>query len=148
MTIAENLPGFLRHQGFWDGEYRYVDARGRIVDRHHSTVEVRFPRKGDWDYVQKNRWVWPDGRSQHAELPGTYRDGKVHFDNDILTGVAWQGAPDILLLTWTRHEDPGVSLFEMIVINEYDDRRCRTWHWLEDGVCIRRTLIDEIKVGP
>lgn len=148
MTIQKDLPGFLRHEGFWDGEYRHVDSVGKIVDRHHSTIEVRFPRQGPWDYIQKNRWVWPDGRSHFSELPGKYRKGRVHFDNDILRGAAWRGADNIVLLNWVRHDTPEVELFEIIVINDDDDRRSRTWQWMEAGVCVRRTLIDEIRVGP
>ncbi len=148
MSLRKDLPGFLRHEGFWDGEYLHVDGRGRIVDRHHSTIEVRFPKRGPWDYVQKNRWVWPDGRSQATEIPGRYRKGRVQFDNEVIRGEAWQAGDDIVLLNWVRHDSPGLELHEMIVINASDDRRARTWQWTEGGVCVRRTLIDEIKVGP
>jgi len=48
-----------------------------------------------------------------------------------------------MMLHWTRNEEPGMYLYEMIQINDADDRRSRVWQWFRDGALIQRTLIDE-----
>jgi uncharacterized DUF497 family protein len=50
-------------------------------------------------------------------------------------------------LTWQRHDTPDAYLYELIVINQTNDQRSRTWHWFRDGVIYQRTLIEESKIS-
>jgi hypothetical protein len=51
------------------------------------------------------------------------------------------------VLTWQRHDTPDAYLYELIVINQTNDQRSRTWHWFRDGVIYQRTLIEESKIS-
>jgi hypothetical protein len=42
--------------------------------------------------------------------------------------------------------DPANSLYELIYISPCGNHRARTWHWMETGELVKRTLIKEPRV--
>jgi hypothetical protein len=149
MGIREGMPLLVRHEGEWEGEYVYVDAAGNVVDRHRSRLSCRFPPSGD--YLQINRYTWPDGRTEEHEFPGRYDGyGRMTFDTDRIRGTTWALDENTLYLTWVyKSSDPRVDqrLFELIVLSDDGRHRSRVWQWLEHGICVKRTLINETKVA-
>ncbi|XVO22848.1 MAG: DUF3598 domain-containing protein [Betaproteobacteria bacterium] len=145
--IKQSMPALLRHNGIWEGIYHLVDAEGKTLDRHHSCIEVRFPESGSYHYTQKNYFWWGDGRDTHGEYPGVCRDGVLYWDNELIRGKAWSVDELSTVLTWQRHDTPDAYLYELIVINQTNDQRSRTWHWFRDGVIYQRTLIEESKIS-
>jgi hypothetical protein len=144
--IYQSMPHLLRHNGVWEGSYRIVDRQGQLLDEHRSRIEVRFPEGGPVHYTQNNHFLWADGRESRAEYPAICRDGVLLWDNALIRGSAWTVDPRSTVLQWQRHDSPGADLYELIVINERNDRRSRTWHWFRDGEVYQRTLIDEWRV--
>jgi hypothetical protein len=145
--IFQTMPHLLRHDGVWEGSYRVVDLDGRPLDEHRSRIEVRFPLSGPAHYTQSNLFTWSDGRQTRGEYPGTCVGGVLVWDNPLIRGSAWCVDPRSTVLRWQRHDNPGAELYELIVINENNDRRSRTWHWFRDGAVYQRTLIDEQRVA-
>jgi hypothetical protein len=45
-----------------------------------------------------------------------------------------------------RKDEPGISLYEMIQVDEAIQNRARTWQWFRYGKYYQRTLIDERRV--
>ena len=149
--IKQALPGLARHEGVWEGWYRYFDAQGVKVDEHRSRLVCRFPDTGPFPYHQTNHYTWEDGRSEIRDFPASYRDGRVWFDTDQIVGWAAEVAQDSegrsIMLHWQRKDEPGLYLYEMIQISDCGRYRCRTWQWIRDGRIHMRTLIDEEKVS-
>ena len=145
--IALEMPLLARHVGEWDGTYVWVDEGGAVVDRHRAQLTCAFPDDGPYDYLQVNRYTWDDGRAERIEFPATYRDGRLHFDTDRISGSAWEVDDRTICLTWTRKDDPGGFFYEMIQLDDAGENRARVWQWFEGGVCRRRTLIDERRIG-
>lgn len=147
MGIRAGMPLLARHEGEWRGVYTHVDATGTVVDRHESHLTCAFPSDGTADYHQTNRYTWPDGRQEIHEFPGHYDGyGRMHFDTERIKGVTWALDENVMYLTWRyKSADPSVDqrLFEIIVLSDDGTQRSRTWQWLEHGVCVRRTLINE-----
>ena len=86
------------------------------------------------------------GRELRGEYPGVCRNGVLYWDNELIRGQAWAVDELSLVFTWRRHDTPDAYLYEIIVINESNDHRSRTWHWFRDGAIYQRTLIDEVRV--
>lgn len=145
--VFTTMPHLTRHNGIWEGIYHLVDQDGKTLDRHHSRIEVRFPDGGPYHYTQKNHFWWDDGREVRGEYPGVCRDGVLYWDNELIEGKAWSVDRLSTVLTWRRHDTPDAYLYEIIVINETNNQRSRTWHWFRDGAVFQRTLIDEHRVG-
>jgi hypothetical protein len=146
--LRQQMPALLRHEGVWHGTYRLIDRGDRLLDTHRSEIEVRFPESGPYHYVQRNRFVWPDGRERRAEHPGVCRDGALHWDTQEIVGQAWQVDTNSIVLHWRRHDAPDALLYELIVLAPDSHHRSRTWHWLRGGELFQRTLIDELRVVP
>ncbi|MGI5287872.1 hypothetical protein ACQEVF_31660 [Nonomuraea polychroma] len=145
MGLRADMPLLARHEGEWAGEYRHLGRDGTLLDRHRVQMNCRIV--GDAAYHQVNRYTWDDGRTEVHEFPGTYLgDGRCGFDTERLKGVFWEVDDSTIYLTWQYKGKP-LRLFEMIVLSEDGRSRSRVWQWLEDGVCVRRTLIDERRVG-
>jgi hypothetical protein len=145
------MPLLARHEGVWDGWYRHYDARGEKVDEHRSRLVCRFPEDGPYPYHQTNHYTWDDGRTEQRDFPATYADGRVWFDNELISG--WAAEVDLdqfnrtVMLYWQRKGEPGLVLYEMIQLSDCGQYRSRTWQWLRDGKMHLRTLIDEHKVS-
>ncbi len=151
MGIREDMPLLARHEGVWEGVYRYYDAAGNKTDEHLSRLVCRFPETGEYPYHQTNHYTWPDGKTEERDFPATYANGRIWWDNDLIKG--WAGSLDLddlkrtTVLYWQRQTDPSTYLYEMIQISDCGKFRGRTWHWIKDGKIIQRTLIDEQKVS-
>jgi len=146
--IAEAMPLLAENGGVWEGIYRHYDAAtGALTDEHLSRLICRIIPGEPHDYHQTNYYYWRDGRTDIRDFPATYRDGRIWFDNDLITGWAAKMLPDDFnrsqCLNWTRKGEPGVYLYEMIQNSDDRKYRSRTWQWFRDGKCFQRTLIDE-----
>ena len=124
-----------------------VDADGTLIDQHASRVECVFPADGEFAYLQRNRFEWPDGRVQTAEFGGALRDGRVFWDTERFYGYGWATDGDVLLLRLTRRDEPETTFTEIIALEDGQNRRFRTWHWFQNGVPVRRTLCDEQRMA-
>lgn len=154
-TAAEmraEMPILARHEGVWEGVYRYYDAvTGQLTEQHKSRLFCRFRDDGSATYHQTNHYYWADGKVEVREFPAEYRDGRVWWDNEHIKGWAGTMLPDdhnrSTCLNWVRQGEPDLYLYEMIQISDCSNFRCRTWHWIKAGRCFQRTLIDEHKVS-
>lgn len=150
MGIREGMPLLAKHEGEWKGVYTHVDADGNITDQHKSHLSCVFPDDGSADYHQTNRYTWEDGRKEEYSFPGTYDGyGRMLFDTERLSGITWGLDENTVYLTWTYKavdEEVDQKLFEIILLSDDGKHRSRVWQWLEQGVCVRRTLINEQKV--
>jgi hypothetical protein len=147
MSIKQEMPLLARHEGEWHGTYTFVDREGNIIDQHRSVVHNTFPAEGSHPYFQTNDYAWDDGREEHLEFPATYADRKIFFRTDRMDGFAWEVDDHCIVLTWHYIADPTVTLYELIYLDNTGTNRTRTWHWLKDGVCFQRTLINEKRIA-
>lgn len=146
-SLAEIMPGMLRHEGLWEGVYTHIDAGGALLDQHRAGVKCVFPKDGPYAYVQYNHFTWEDGRELRAELPGVLRDGKLWWDTDTFKGCAWETDFGLIMLNLERKDDPGANFYEIIALGDDGAHRARTWHWFKDGKLYKRTLCDEKRVA-
>lgn len=148
MGIREDMPLLARHEGVWDGVYRYYDAAGRQVDEHRSRLLCRLPDDGEHPYHQTNFYMWDDGRTETRDFPARYHDGRVWWDNELIKGWAAEEPLDdkrrTIVLHWERQGDPDLYLYEMIQLADDGQSRCRTWHWIRAGRLETRTCIEEV----
>ena len=149
--IRERMPLLARHEGVWDGWYRYYDAEGNKTDEHRSRLVCRFPDTGAVDYDQTNHYSWADGRTDVRPFPALLAGDRIAFQSDLIDGWAADVALDnhhrTTMLNWVRKNEPGVYLYEMIQISDCGNFRSRVWHWFRDGRLFQRTLIDEQRVS-
>lgn len=150
MGIKEDMPILARHEGVWDGTYTYFNAANEKVDEHRSRLFCRFPDTGPHLYHQSNYYTWADGRTDFRDFPAEYRDKRVWWDNDLIKGWAAELDLDFMkrsvVLHWERTGDPSLYLYEMIQIADDGLNRCRTWHWIRNGLLETRTAIQETLV--
>lgn len=147
MSIKDEMPLLARHAGRWKGTYTLVDTDGNVLDRHASLLTCSFPEEGEHEYFQTNHYTWDDGREELLRFPATYRDGHIYFDTERINGHAWEVDEHCIVLTWRYVQAEGnQTLYELIHLDDSGTHRTRTWHWLRDGVCFQRTLIEEQKV--
>lgn len=147
MGIAEDMPLLARHEGVWDGTYTYYNAAGEQVDEHRSRLLCRLIGDGEYPYHQTNHYTWADGRKDIRDFPATYADGRIWWDNELIKGWAAEVALDdkkrTMMLYWQRQGDPSLYLYEMIQLSDDGQSRCRTWHWIRNGLLETRTAIQE-----
>lgn len=146
--LRRDMPLLARNEGVWEGWYRYYSAEsGKLIDQHRSRLICRFREEGEFPYHQTNHYFWEDGRTEERDFPASYADGRIWWDNDLITGWAAAMKPDDFnrstCLNWTRKGEPDLYLYEMIQISDCGKFRSRTWHWYKAGRCFQRTLIDE-----
>lgn len=146
VDLREEMPVLARHEGKWKGEYVDVGADGEPLDRFEAHLSCQFPDEGTYDYHQVNRYTWPDGTEEVHEFPAVYEDGEIWFDTERIKGHAWEADHRTVMLTWRRKDLPGIYFYEMIQINEENNRRSRTWHWFEEDELVKRTLIEEHRI--
>jgi hypothetical protein len=149
--IRTEMPLLARHEGVWEGHYRYYDEMGNKIDEHRSRLICRFPSGGEFDYHQTNHYTWADGRTESREFPAKYQNKRILWDNDLIIGWAQEVGFDdnqrTIMLHWERKGEPGTYLYEMINTSDDGKSRSRVWQWIENGKVKMRTLIDEIKVS-
>ncbi|MEM7728975.1 MAG: hypothetical protein AAF311_06825 [Pseudomonadota bacterium] len=113
-----------------------------MIESHDSRVTCEFPSEGPFAYIQHNRFIYDDGRVETARLDGTFRDGRLWWDTPTFAGSAWETHDGLIVLHLDRRDMPGVVFWE-IILPPVNGRRSRTWHFVRDGVLIRRTLCEE-----
>lgn len=139
------MPAMRAHEGLWEGRYIHLDADAKEIDRHASRVVCEFPDDGPFAYIQHNRFTHDDGRVDTARLDGTFRGGRLWWDEPTFSGSAWETQDGLILLHLDRKDLPGVKFWE-IILPPVNHVRSRTWHFVKDGVLIRRTLCEERRV--
>lgn len=144
------MPLLARHEGVWEGHYRYFDGDGALVDEHASRLICRFPVDGPYPYHQTSIYRWADGRAETRDFPAIWRDGRLFWGNAATSGWAVEVNEDphrrTLMLYWARQDTPNAWLYELIQISDCGRYRSRVGQWIEDGRVKLRTLIDEQKV--
>ena len=145
--IRSGMPVLVRHEGEWRGEYVLLAPDSSVLDRHESHLTCMFPESGEFDYFQRNIYTWSDGRVETNEFPAVFRDGRIWWDTERIAGSAWEIDDRTIMLTWTRKDMPGSYLYEMIQINEQNNKRARTWHWFGEDQLVNRTCIVEQRVA-
>lgn len=141
------MPAMRAHEGVWEGRYIHLDAQGCEIERHDSHVKCEFPDTGPYAYLQHNRFTHSDGRIETATLEGTFRDGRLWWDEPTFAGSAWQTKDGLILLHLDRKDLPGVTFWE-IILPPVNNLRSRTWHFVKEGALIRRTLCEEKRTSP
>lgn len=150
-ALRRDMPLLARHEGVWEGWYRYYDPRGDKMDEHRSRLYCRFPDAGPYPYHQTNHYLWADGRREIRDFPAAVKNGRIFWDNELITGWAADVPLDdfkrTTMLNWVRKGEPDTYLYEMIQISDDAAVRHRVWHWYKKGRLIQRTLIDETRVA-
>jgi hypothetical protein len=146
VELRKEMPLLARHEGQWIGVYTTVDAEGRIIDQHKSHLTCEFSNDAQFPYKQTNRYTWDDGRTEEHFFPASYANKKIWFENERISGAAWEVEGDTVLLTWKRNDISNSKLVEMIQLSSDGLRRSRTWHWFVNDALVKRTLIEETKV--
>ncbi|MFK7956512.1 MAG: DUF3598 family protein [Lysobacterales bacterium] len=148
MALKDSMPVLIRHEGVWEGFYRYLDIHGKPVGEHKSRLLCRFPTEDT--YHQTNNYFWEDGRTEVRDFPTRIENGKLIFYTEI-TGWAAEVPLDehnrTVMLHWTRNDDSSLYLYEMIQISDCGTYRSRVWQWFRNGQLEQRTLIDERRVS-
>lgn len=151
VDLRKAMPTLARHEGVWEGHYRYFDAEGNKIDEHHSRLVCRFMDDEEVPYHQTNYYTWEDGRNETRDFPAKYSDGRLWWDNDLIRGWAADVPLDdhsrTTMLHWRRKDEPDMYLYEMIQLSDCGNFRTRVWQWIKDGKTVQRTLIDEERVS-
>jgi len=148
MSLREDMPLLARHEGVWDGFYRYFDIHGNKIDEHKSRLICRVIDEDD--YHQTNYYFWEDGKKESRDFPANVKDKRLWFYTEI-DGWAAEVPLDknsrTMMLHWTRANEPGMYLYEMIQLSDCGRYRARVWQWFLDGQLFQRTLVDEQRVS-
>ena len=150
--IKARLPLLARHEGIWEGTYRFITPQLAVNDQYDFRITVSFPDDGQGGitYRQESAYRWPDGRTQHLSYDAQYRDDNgraiVAFDGRI-AGRMWELDARTIYLTFGFADQPGVEVCEMIQLAPNGRDRARTWHWFNDGKLFQLTLVDERRVA-
>ena len=154
VDIRQRLPLLARHEGVWDGWYRYFDVEGNKLDEHRSRLVCRFPAASEgsaFDYDQTNHYSWADGRTDVRPFPAVLEGDRIVFKSELIEGWAADVPLDTqartTMLHWTRRAEPGTYLYEMIHLSDCGIYRARVWQWFHGGRLTQRTLIDEQRVS-
>ena len=148
MSLRETMPLLARHEGVWDGYYRYFNIHGDKIDEHKSRLLCRMP--GANEYHQTNYYFWRDGRRDLRDFPARTEDKRLIFHTDIKGWAAEVPLDEhgrTIMLHWTRNDDPDLYLYEMIQLSDCGRYRARVWQWFRQGRLMQRTLVDEQRVS-
>ena len=88
LDFKSAIATLARHEGVWDGVYRYYDASGVLVDLHRSRLFCRFPTGKPGTYHQTNHYTWDDGRTETRDFPALIRNGRLIWQGDLIRGWA------------------------------------------------------------
>ena len=147
--VRERLPVVARNEGVWDGMFRRVDPAGRVTAEFKARIIKRFLPDEFWPeiYHQTNMYELPDGKRQVIDTKGEYRDGKIHFASERVTGWQLDDPADpfkrTVFLYMVYNSDPDQYVYEMINLSDDGKYRTRMTQFLKGGRTTRRTLIDE-----
>jgi len=147
LDLRTAMPLLAANEGIWEGVYRHYDAEGRMLDEHQSRLVCRILDAGPVPYHQSNHYTWADGRTEVREFRAGFANGRLVFDNVLISGWAAEVALDdhrrTMMLNWVRKGEPETYLYEMIQTSDDRRSRARVWQWLRAGKTHMRTLIDE-----
>ena len=110
--FRRRMPQLMESEGVWEGWYRYYDAEtGKLIDQHRSRLICRIMGEdSEFPYYQTNQYFWEDGKTDIREFPAWYHDGRIWWDNELITGWAAPMQPDdygrTTVLNWTRKGEP------------------------------------------
>ena len=148
MSLREKMPLLARHEGVWDGYYRYMDSNGNKIDEHKSRILCRMI--GADDYHQTNYYYWADGKKDIRDFPAIVKDDRLMFCTEI-SGWAAEVPLDensrTIMLHWTRNNEPDLYLYEMIQLSDCGQYRARVWQWFREDRLFMRTLVDEQRIS-
>ena len=148
MSLKNSMPVLARHEGVWDGYYRYYDSQGKKVDEHKSRLLCRLI--DNKDYHQTNLYRWKDGKKDFRDFPAEIINNRLIFNTDI---DGWCAEVDLdeykrtMFLYWKRKNESDTYLYEMIQMSDDGLTRARTWQWFKHDRLFQRTLIDESRVS-
>ena len=148
MSLRAAMPLLARHEGVWEGYYRYYNADGDKIDEHKSRLICRI--REDREYHQTNLYRWSNGERDTRDFPAEIRNERLYFATDI---DGWAAAVDLdehkrtMMLHWTRVDEPDLYLYEMIQISDDGEARARVWHWFKNDRLLQRTLVDERRIS-
>ncbi|MEM0984734.1 MAG: DUF3598 domain-containing protein [Pseudomonadota bacterium] len=144
------MPTLARHEGVWEGVYRFYSVDGTLIDVHDSRLICRFPDEGH-PYHQTNYYRWADGKRETRDFPAKVANGRLFWDNEFINGWACDVALDdfgrTTMLNWTRTGEPDLYLYEMIQLSDDGQSRARVWQWFKADRLFQRTLVDERRVS-
>jgi hypothetical protein len=162
MTTSADLrhlmPELCRHEGVWEGDYVYMTTDLQVVDRHFSRLICRTrDLDGRFPYDQTNISIWEDARSLRMDYPALFRDGRIWFDDPIISGSFSEIMADDTRLSifgsWRWNDLSMIPfpvtdmvMYELIQSSADGQHRSRTWHWIDAGQIVLRTLISERKI--
>lgn len=141
--LANIMPGILKHEGVWRGEYQVIDLYGKVIDRHASRVECEFPSEGEVVYRQHNQFTWEGGREVRVSFDGVLEGNRIFWDTPTFRGYGWSVNESVFILELDRKDVEDARFTEIIALGESGRQRARTWHWFKDGKCYQRTLCNE-----
>jgi len=144
--LKKIMPLLARHEGVWEGWYRFYNPAGDQFDAHRSRLICRFPEEKH-PYHQTNYYAWEDGKTDVRDFPAAVKDGRLLWDNDFIQGWACDVALDdfsrTTMLNWTRTGEPDLYLYEMIQLSDDGKSRSRVWQWFKKDRLFQRTLVNE-----
>jgi CpeT/CpcT family (DUF1001) len=152
-AMLARMPNTARMEGTWQGTFRRYDANGVLNQTLASNVIVRFLEDGNaFDYSQTNITREGDGPEQRIESFGKWDVDRLRFSNARLDGWAMDVAQDPTGLTsifvMNFKDGSGMTVSEIVSLSPDGRSRSRATQYLVGGKVVRRTLIDEVKVGP
>ena len=144
--LKKIMPLLARHEGVWEGTYRFYNLQGEQIDEHASRLICRFPEAGH-PYHQTNHYRWANGKREERDFPAMVENGRLKWDNEFINGWACDVALDdfnrTTMLNWTRTGEPDLYLYEMIQLSDDCISRARVWQWFKADRLFQRTLVDE-----
>ncbi len=144
MSLKDTMPLLARHEGVWEGYYRYYDYDGNKSDEHRSRLLCRLPTPES--YHQTNLYRWADGRTETKDFPSRVEGNRLIFYTEIQGWAAEVPLDEnsrTMMLHWRRTNEPGLYLYEMIQLSDDGNHRARVWQWFREGKLFQRTLVDE-----
>ena len=81
MSLRNSMPLLARHEGVWEGWYRYYDTEGNKTDEHKSRLICRII--DDSAYHQTNLYRWADGRRDTRDFPAGIAADRLTFSTEI-----------------------------------------------------------------
>lgn len=148
--FARDFPALSRQFGTWRGTFRRYDAKGKLTAEFPSDISASLDFSGPAPvYRQTNSYTLPDGTAQVIRSEGLIANGRLVFDNPVVSGWAADVSdrPDELnsLIFLTYKDGSGITASEIVTLSADGKHRSRATQYLKDGRIVRRTLIDETK---
>ncbi|MDA9671387.1 DUF3598 domain-containing protein, partial [bacterium] len=92
-ALKKIMPLLARHEGVWEGTYRFYNVQGEQIDEHASRLICRFPAAGH-PYHQTNHYRWANGKREVRDFPAVVENERLKWDNEFINGWACDVALD------------------------------------------------------